>query len=238
MGKKKLETDFIMSEFEKEGYQLLSTDYINCGQKLEYICTEGHKHSISWDNWKAGHRCPYCDGQGKPDIEIISKFFESKGYKLLAGKYVNDSGKLLYKCPVGHVHSMRWGNFRQGKRCPTCEHKLNSLRKSGDKHYNWKGGISCEPYCAVWLDKEFKESIKERDNYICQNPDCWGTSRRLTIHHIDYNKKNCSPTNLITLCNSCNIRANKDREWHKSFYRVIMENKYYKSNNKITSYNR
>ena len=119
----------------------------------------------------------------------------------------------------------QWGNFRHGKRCPTCERRLNSLRKSGDKHYNWKGGIACEPYCDVWLDKEYKESIKERDNYECQNSDCWETSKRLTLHHIDYDKKNCSPNNLITLCNSCNTRANSDRKRHRLYYMALLESK-------------
>ena len=102
--------------------------------------------------------------------------------------------------------------------------KLNILvmLMTESKHWNWKGGISCEPYCYIWLDKEFKESIKERDNYQCQNPDCRGTSERLTIHHVDYNKKNCGPENLITLCNSCNSRANFDREWYIAYYREIM----------------
>ena len=237
MGKKKLEIEFIRSEFEKEGYVLLVDEYKNCSQKLEYVCPKGHKHSISWDNWKAGHRCSYCVGQGRPNIKIIRKFFESEGYDLLSDEYVNDSGKLLYKCPVGHIHSMRWGNFRHGKRCPECDRVKNSLSKSGDKHYNWKGGITCEPYCDAWADKEYKKSILERDNYQCQNPDCWGTSKRLTIHHIDYVKKHCDPWNLITVCNSCNSRANHDREWHKAFYNAIMKKKYGSINNGVASYN-
>ena len=87
----------------------------------------------------------------------------------------------------------------------------------------WKGGISCESYCDVWADKEFKEDIKIRDNHKCQNPDCWGTSDRLTIHHIDFVKKNCHPDNLITLCNSCNTRANTDCKWHTAYYRAFMQ---------------
>ena len=93
----------------------------------------------------------------------------------------------------------------------------------GEKHYNWKGGISCEPYCDVWLDKDFKESIKERDGYKCQNHDCWRTSNRLMVHHIDYNKKNCKPENLITLCGSCNSRANKNRDQMTIFYQNILK---------------
>jgi len=92
----------------------------------------------------------------------------------------------------------------------------------GPNSWNWKGGISAEPYCFDWNFKEFKEMIKERDGYHCQNPMCNGKSRALTRHHIDYNKKNCDPSNLITLCKSCNSKANFDREWHTAFYNAII----------------
>ena len=101
-----------------------------------------------------------------------------------------------------------------------------SKAKSLDNHPNWKGGISCEPYCAAWLDKEYKESIKERDGYKCLNPCCSKNSERLCIHHINYIKKDCSPFNLITLCVSCNTKANSDREWHKAWYKIIIQKRY------------
>jgi len=121
---------------------------------------------------------------------------------------------------------MRWGNFRHGKRCPECSKIKQNLQIMGENHYNWKGGITAEPYCQIWLDKEYKEDIKRRDNYKCQNPDCWGTSKRLTIHHIDYIKKHCDPWNLVTLCNSCNSRANHGRKLHTRFYRNIIKKKH------------
>ena len=96
----------------------------------------------------------------------------------------------------------------------------------GDTHPAWKGGISCEPYCDVWQDKDYKESIKKRDGYKCLNPDCKNISCRLTLHHINYNKKDCSHKNLITLCLSCNGRANADREWHESWYLAILHRRY------------
>jgi len=96
------------------------------------------------------------------------------------------------------------------------------LCMSGENHPNWKGGTSCEPYCDIWLDQDFKESIMDRDGNICLNPDCWNNSKRLTIHHINYKKKDCRPKNLITICNSCNTRANSDREWHESWYNAII----------------
>jgi len=98
--------------------------------------------------------------------------------------------------------------------------KLSEAKKGkcGPDSNNWQGGISFEPYCHIWGDKEYKESIKMRDNYKCQNDDCWRTAKRLSIHHIDYEKKNCHPENLITLCISCNSRANKNRDFWQKYY--------------------
>ena len=95
-------------------------------------------------------------------------------------------------------------------------------RRSGENSYNWKGGISNEPYCDVWTDEEYKQDIKERDNYKCQNPGCWGNSKILCLHHINYDKKNCEPDNLITLCNSCNSRANANRVDWEPYYRALV----------------
>jgi len=105
----------------------------------------------------------------------------------------------------GHVH--------------TNEQKLKiSLALSGDKAPHWKGGIAVGEYCDAWADKEFKRDIKERDGYKCQNPLCYGESNNLCIHHIDYDKKNCNPSNLITICFSCNGRANHNRDFWEEFY--------------------
>lgn len=106
-----------------------------------------------------------------------------------------------------------------GKKRP--EH---SLAMSGPNHPLWKGGISAEPYCDVWLDEEYKESIRERDNHECQNPDCSGViyNEKLSVHHIDYNKKHCHPDNLITLCRGCNSIANWNRQYWQGFYQTLM----------------
>jgi len=214
--------EFIRSEFKKENYKLLTTEYVNAYQKLDYICPQGHKYSIRWNDWHRNHRCPYCEGNARLTIEFIRFEFKKEGYKLLSNKYVNAFQKLNYICPKGHKASITWSNWRHDKRCPICK----AINMSGPNHPMWKGGIACEPYCPIWLDKKFKESILERDNYQCQNPDCWGTSEKICGHHIDYDKKNCDPSNIIIVCNSCNVRANKDREYWMEFYQEIMNKKY------------
>jgi hypothetical protein len=100
--------------------------------------------------------------------------------------------------------------------------------KCGNESPAWKGGISNDPYCNVWLDKEYKQDIRDRDSNECQNPECRKNSFHLPlgIHHIDYDKQNCHPWNLITVCFSCNARANFKRKYWKKFYQNIMIEKY------------
>jgi len=101
-------------------------------------------------------------------------------------------------------------------------HPESLERLRGENCHLWKGGISFEPY-----SKEFntwvKKQIKIRDGNKCQNPHCKNEGGRLHVHHIDYNKKNSDPFNLITLCNSCHSASNNNREyWEKLLTDIIM----------------
>ena len=208
-------------EFESAGYELISKEYINYKTKLIYRCPKGHIGSISRSNWLAGRRCAECSGKKKPTYTRVFESFLKAGYTLLSNNYVNCYSKLKYRCNNGHECWTTWSNWHQGVRCPIC----NILNFRGRGHPNWKGGTSCEPYCKDWT-KEYKEFIKERDGYKCLNPECLKKDTLLSVHHIDYNKKNCKPENLITVCRSCNGRANKDRKWHTAWYKAIIKNRY------------
>ena len=220
--KLRMSLDFIKSEFEKEGYQLLTTEYKNAHCKLDYICPNGHRHSITWYGWKYGYRCPYCYGNIKYSMDFIRSEFEKEGYQLLTAEYKGAHEKLNYVCPNGHESFITWNKWNRGQRCQVCYH----IRNSGPNNTSWKGGVSFEPYCPIWKDKEYKSDIKLRDGNQCLNPYCSHNDKKLVIHHIDYDKKNCAPHNLITVCRSCNARANIDREWHTSWYRKILSRRY------------
>lgn len=231
-GRKKHTLEFIKSEFEKEGYKLLTGEYNNCEQKLEYVCAKGHNHFITWHSWTAGQRCGVCGKKStaeklKLQYNEVCKSFESEGYKLLSRTYKNAFVKLKYICSLGHTHSIKWNDWQQGRRCPVCAR----LNKSGSNNCNWRGGISFEPYCDAWSDKEYKNYIRARDDHRCCNPNCSSKNPNdLTIHHIDYNKKNCGPNNLITLCRSCNSKANFNRDYHEEFYSDIINRREYVAN--------
>ncbi len=96
----------------------------------------------------------------------------------------------------------------------------------GPDHWSWKGGITNKDYCCSWSDKEYKQDIRDRDNNKCQNPKCWRTINpkyALDLHHINYDKLDCRPINLISLCKSCHSRANTKRDKWQKFYENIMK---------------
>ena len=95
---------------------------------------------------------------------------------------------------------------------------IAACKRIGEKAANWRGGISFDPYCSGW--RQLTQELK-KDNNECQNLLCEGKSERITLHHIDYNKQNCQPSNIITLCNSCNAKANSNRDWWQAFYTEI-----------------
>ncbi len=95
-----------------------------------------------------------------------------------------------------------------------------------ERNANWRNGISKEPY-PFEFDEKLKNLIRKRDGYVCQlcgkteKTEIKNIHRRLTIHHIDYNKRNLNPINLITFCNACNLRVN----WNRKLWQQIFQNK-------------
>lgn len=118
----------VKEAFKKEGYDLLSQEYINAKQKLEFSCNKcGNKHFITWDSFKQGSRCAYCAGR-LVDIDFIRREFEKESLILLEDVYVNNRQKLKFFCKKGnHEHSISWGDFKSGGRCGVCDHKHLTL---------------------------------------------------------------------------------------------------------------
>jgi hypothetical protein len=84
---------------------------------------------------------------------------------------------------------------------------------SRENHPNWRGGTSRERYPLGW-NTTYKEQIRQRDFYKCRVCGCpeVENGRRLPVHHIDYNKNNLSPSNLVSLCSNCHPKTNFNRE--------------------------
>jgi len=91
--------------------------------------------------------------------------------------------------------------------------------KSGKLSPAWKGGKSFEPYTLKFNNK-LKEKIRKRDENKCQIlGGCRIKSKQvLSIHHIDYSKKNNNDFNLITLCKGHNNKVNFNREFWQDYF--------------------
>lgn len=98
--------------------------------------------------------------------------------------------------------------------------------RRGSQHYNWKGGISENPYPREF-NRELKWRIRKRDNFTCCL--CGKTEREqleeinmvLSVNHIDFNKNNCRDDNLNTLCLRCNVRINREREYWTNYFKSV-----------------
>jgi hypothetical protein len=96
-------------------------------------------------------------------------------------------------------------------------------RNSGSKSRFWRGGIAYTPY-----SKEFspllKRQIRERDGNICFVCHVSGKSENhscnLSVHHIDYDKHNCSLSNLVSLCKSCHTKTTNSREFWTEWFKL------------------
>ncbi|MBV5347957.1 HNH endonuclease [bacterium] len=213
---------FIKDQFKLKGWKLIEDTYVNSKYPMICECPLGHLGLKTYRDLQQDRGCIVCCGRESITIDKVKKELAKIGYMLINNKYVSSSIKMECLCIKGHLYLTSWDNFREGRRCPICYKES----RTGKTNSNWRGGTSFESYCPIWSDKGYKADIKERDNNICQNPYCFKTTKKLHIHHIDYNKYNCQPSNLITVCGSCNSRANKDREWHTEWYQTIMNKKF------------
>ena len=120
-------------------------------------------------------------------------------------------------------HKKKISEALKGRSLSEETRKKISKAMIGQSNPNWRGGPSFSPYSPYppIFNNELKQFVKDRDNNECQNPYCRGNSKRLTSHHIDFNKDNCSQFNLITLCVSCNSRANNKYLWQRLYKKIV-----------------
>jgi hypothetical protein len=132
------------------------------------------------------------------------------------GKHFSDA----HKRKIGEANS----KSLIGKQLSENHKKNIGMSLQGEKHPNWKGGISFEPYPCGWTGR-LKDAIRQRDEYRCVLCGAKQDERKLPVHHIDYDKENLDPKNLVTLCVSCHSKTNTDRFLWSQHFRSLVEEK-------------
>lgn len=145
---KRITYDEVKQMFESRGYKLISTEYINCGEKLEYICPkhedEGPQY-IDYQHLKRGQGCRFCGKENKKngrqkDLNDYNakELTESKGMEFVKITRENSILYVYYICPK---------HRQQGVQRTT----LESMRRMK---------IGCT-YCIGWhkTTESFKEEL-------------------------------------------------------------------------------
>lgn len=112
------------------------------------------------------------------------------------------------------------GNQRTlGKKLSEAHKRKLSKANRGARSYLWRGGTSFEPY-GLDFTRVLKRAIRERDEFTCQLCGLSEDGRALSCHHIDYDKTNNEPDNLISLCNSggCHTKTNHNRAFYTKLF--------------------
>ena len=136
-----------------------------------------------------------------------------KGHKMWLGrKHTKET-----KRKISEIRKTTGAPWNLGRKFSEEHRRKISEAKKGDKCHFWRGGVSFEPYSTDWTET-LRRSIRQRDRYTCQ---ICGKEPTIFVHHIDYDKKNCDPENLITLCKDCHNKTNFNRKhWIEYFNQI------------------
>ena len=93
----------------------------------------------------------------------------------------------------------------------------------------WYGNVrynDTSKYCEKF-NEDFKERCRAYWGWTCVICGKEETTRRLSIHHVHYDKKMCcngSPKDVVALCSSCHTATNVNRDmWEDAFTKLIYE---------------
>jgi hypothetical protein len=110
----------VKKRFEDRGFALVSTEYVDCMTKLDYICTEGHQSTTTVSSLGSGAGCLRCYQLSQTlTTEYVRSELSIEGYKLLED-YTSQKVKFSIECPEGHSTKITWNHFQGGGRCSTC----------------------------------------------------------------------------------------------------------------------
>lgn len=104
-----------------------------------------------------------------------------------------------------------------------CHNKYREENSIPENHWNWQGGISKRKHPKEFNNR-LRKFVRERDNYCCQECGIPENGKKHHVHHIDYDKNNNRVNNLITLCISCHMKTNHNRDCWQDYF-VNMMNK-------------
>jgi hypothetical protein len=156
--------------FDECGYKLITTEYKNNTQKLEFVCDKGHKETISLKSFLRGRRCNTCGYQKTGDklkisFDKIVRFLESKNFTVLSteNNYNNSKDRIEVLCENGHRTSVLYHDVKRGIGCKYCGYDRTAQSISLDIDFIKNEFEACG---YTLLTKTYKNS-RQKLKFVC-----------------------------------------------------------------------
>lgn len=201
---------------------------VGCSPFLVFYYMEklGIKRRTSSECQKGKRRLPFSEETKKKMSKAGKGRVFTKEHRENIGKARRGKNNYFYGMHHSEKTKRKMSKSSIGEKNPMFNKHFSkeAKRKASLSHGGTGMPYENKMYPSIWYKPMFREKIRKRDNYTCQN--CGMTEEEhiivigkvLSVHHIDYNKKNCRGDNLITTCQQCNFRANVNRDYWKQFY--------------------
>lgn len=190
--------------FTKKYYKIINCAF--CEKKFKRnnsrILENGHNFCsrLCYGKWSSIHR------KGKNSYSYLKN---RKGKNLLC----TNCKKKIYVSPRRLIH---FKNFY-------CNNVCKLKYQVGKNHPEYLPNR--QTLYPIEFDDKLREFIRKRDGFYCQNSECGipqlECSNKLSVHHIDYNKNNNDPINLIALCQKCHHKSCYNRKYWQTYYENI-----------------
>lgn len=174
-GKRKHSFDYVKEYIEKNNDKLLDNAYINSATKLNLLCPKSHRYSITFNSYKAGHRCKICyhkslEQKSKYDFDYVKSFIRERGFELISKEYIKAIKPLQIRCSKGHKFEMSFTFFKLKQRCPLCSVTGFKFEQPGSIYYI-KILLNGEKYYKIGItNKPIRQRVK---NIHCSATILW-----------------------------------------------------------------
>jgi len=136
--RRRLPYEYVKKFYEDQGCKLISSEYNDVWEDLEFECLCGNVDKKSFAAFKMTPLCSSCISRKKSEVQkfshdYVKNYFEDNKCKLLSIKYENSWTPLDYICEHGHKSKTCFSEFIRGHRCRLCSYE----KKRGPGNWNW-----------------------------------------------------------------------------------------------------
>ncbi len=161
--------DDIKKVARSKGGKLISESCLNKGDKLGFVCGDGHLWTATAKSITSGRWCPECSPKKKKTKKDMENLAENNGGKFLSLEYTGVLHLHDWKCKNGHIFQCKPHTVISGHWCKECGINRRSLarRKSIDDMYKlaYKSG-------GRFLSKEYTLG-SSKYLWECENKHTW-----------------------------------------------------------------